>query len=158
MPAKHVFYYSKRCIHCNKLLSIIDNVPELKEEFNMVNIESGTPLPSIIQSVPSILIDKNKLASGRQAFAFVEEERKLYLDAFEHGFGGNQFSYIDTDGLCEGNKNFTFLTDEGFQTQHIAPDQSPYVTREQASQSKKSELDDLIAKRNAEVTQPISRQ
>lgn len=158
MPAKHVLYYSNRCTHCNKLLSIINNISELKEEFDLVNIESGTPLPSIIRSVPSILIEKNKLASGRQAFAFVEEERKLYLDAFEHGFGSNQYSYIDTDGLCEGNKNFTFLTDEGFQTEHIAADQSPYVTREQASQSKKSELDDLIAKRNAEVPQPVNRQ
>ena len=157
MSAKHVLYYSPQCVHSNALLKVLDSVQELKEQFELVNVQSGTPLPSVIRSVPTILIEKNKIAQGRQAFAFVEEERKLYLDAFEHGFGNSQFSYIDTDGLCEGNSNFTFLTSEGFQTERISADQSAYVTREEASNAKKSELEALIAKRNSEIPEPIQR-
>ena len=157
MSSKHVLYFSERCKHCVNLINIIETVSDLKSQIDFVNVESGTPLPSIVKSVPTILIDKHKVAAGRQAFAFIEEERKLYLDAFEHGFGSNQFSFIDTDGLCEGNHTFTFLTNEGFQTERISNDQSPYVSRDQASQQRKSELEALIEKRNAEVPQPINR-
>jgi hypothetical protein len=139
------------------LINIIESVNDLKSQFDFVNVGSGTPLPSVVKSVPTILIDKHKVAAGRQAFSFVEEERKLYLDAFEHGFGNNQFSFIDTDGLCEGNHTFTFLTNEGFQTERISSDQSPYVSRDQVSQERKSELEALIEKRNAEIPQPINR-
>ena len=156
--SKHVLYYSQRCNHCNKLINLINQVTELKEQFELVNVESGTPLPSIIHSVPSILIEKHKLASGRQAFAFVEDERKLYIDAFEHGFGNNQYSFVESEGLCEGASSYTYLTDNGFQMEPISSDQSSYVTREQASEAKKSELEDLIAKRNKEVPQPVARQ
>tara|TARA_B110000977_G_scaffold187475_1_gene254620 strand:- start:1678 stop:2154 length:477 start_codon:yes stop_codon:yes gene_type:complete len=157
MSIKHIIYFSTKCNHCNKLLQIIESVRDLNDQFEFVNVENGTPLPNIIRSVPTILIEKNKLAQGRDAFAFVEEERKLYLDAFEHGFGNNQYSFIDTDGLCEGNNTFTYLTEPSFQPERISADQSQFLTRDQASQEKKSELEALVEKRNAEVPQTLNR-
>lgn len=154
--AKHILYYSPQCSHCNKLLGLINDTEELKAQFNLINISQHTQIPQHIRSVPTILIDKHKIAAGRQAFQFIEEERKLYLNAFEHGFGGG-FSYIESDGLCENVSNFTYLTNEGFDTERISADQSQYQTREQASEQKKSELDALIEKRNAEIAQPIAR-
>ena len=153
---KHILYFSPQCNHCNKLLAIINSTQELKEQFDIVNISGNVSMPPQIRSVPTILIDKHKIAAGRQAFEFIEEERKLYLDAFEHGFG-NGFSFIESEGLCENSANYTYLTSEGFDTERIAADQSNFQTREQASEQKKSELDELIEKRNAEVDQPLAR-
>ena len=152
---KHVLYYSPRCMHCNKLIGILSNVQELDQHFEKVNIDTLSSLPNHIRSVPTILINKQKIAYGRQAFEFVEEEKKLYLDPFEHGFGGG-YSYIESDGLCEKPSNFTFLTNEGFQTERISSDQSQYQTREEESKGK-SELEQLIEKRNSEVPQPLMR-
>ena len=156
MSAKHILYYSPQCNHCNKLLKIINSVNELKVQFEFIDVQNYTPIPSIIKSVPTIMIDKHKIACGRQAFAFIEDERNLYLDAFEHGFGNTQYSYIESDGLCEGTNKFTYL-DEGL-NEKISNDQTPYITRSQESEANKSELDELIAKRNAEIVQPINRQ
>lgn len=152
---KHILYFSPQCNHCVKLISLINGVSELKSQFDLIDVQQHN-IPPQIKSVPTILIEKHKIAAGRQAFSFVEEERKLYLDAFEHGFG-NGFSYIDSDGLCENNSNFTFLTPEGFETERISADQSNYQTREQASSQKKSELEALIEKRKAEIPQAIAR-
>ena len=154
--SKHVLYFSHACQHSNKLINLINSTTELREQFEFVDIATCGRIPPHIKSVPTILIEKNKVAPGRQAFEFVEEERKLYLDAFEHGFG-NGFSYIESEGLCENNKNFTFLTKEGFDTERIAADQSAYQSREQISSQKKSELEELIEKRNAEIPQAIAR-
>jgi hypothetical protein len=157
MPeTKHALYFSPQCSHCNKLISVIESTAELKEQFEFVNISSGQPIPQQIRSVPTILIEKHKIASGRQAFAFVEEEKKLYLNAFEHGFG-NGFSYIESEGLCENSSNFTYLTNEGFDMDRISADQSNYQTREQASTQKKNELESLIEQRNAEIPQALAR-
>ena len=153
---KHILYFSRQCQHCIKLLNMINGTAELKEQFDFVDVQNSRNIPPQIHSVPTILIEKNKIAQGRQAFSFVEDERKLYLDAFEHGFGGG-FSYIESDGLCEGTANYTYLTDEGFETERISADQSAYQTREEASNQKKSELEALIEKRNSEIPQAIAR-
>ena len=154
--SKHILYYSPQCNHCNKLCASINECSELNEQFEFINITELRQIPAQIKSVPTILIEKHKIVFGRQAFGFVEEEKKLYLNAFEHGFGGG-FSYIESDGLCENSSNFTYLTNEGFDTERISADQSSYQTRDQASNERKSELEALIEKRNAEIPQPISR-
>ena len=153
---KHVLYMSPRCKHCNSLVQIINSNSELASQFNIVNIHTQN-IPPNIRTVPTVLVDKHKMACGRDAFTFVENERKLYLDAFEHGFGTNGFSYISNESaLCENSTNFTYLTQDGFDTDHIKAED--YQTREQASSSKKSELEMLMEKRKAEIPQPIKRQ
>lgn len=157
----HILYFSLNCQHCMKLVKLIEEYNEFQEQFQFVNVQTKTPIPSAIRSVPTILIRKPKerdtIAAGRAAFSFVEDEKRLYINAFEHGFGNNQYSYLETNGLCESNSNFTFLTNdgEGFQVERLATNCNS--EEKQPKENHKSELELLVEKRNAEIPQLIER-
>lgn len=152
---KHIIFISTKCNFSTSLLNLMNE--EMKNMFEIVDVMK-TRVPPNIQSVPTILVDKHQIKAGRQAFDFIQEEKKLYLNAFESGFGTNGFSYIESENsLCENTQPFTFLTQDGFQTEPIASDQSSFSTKQQQKESQKSELEMLMEKRKQEIPQPISR-
>ena len=146
---KHILYMAANCNHCKKLLNMINE--EMLEQIEIVDVLSNYA-PAQVQYVPTILQNRNIMQSGKKAFEFIENEKKLYLDAFEDGFGTNGYSFIENDeGLCSSTKSFTYINDN--QSIHT----EEYNTKEANVEQKKNDLEMLMEKRKNEIPQPIAR-
>ena len=140
---------SKNCKFCQKMLGMIND--EMMEQIEIVDVLSSYAPPQI-QSVPTILQNRNIIKQGKSAFEFIESEKKLYLDAFEDGFGSNAYSFIENEeGLCSSTKPFTYINDN----QKIETNE--YNNRESNVEQKKSELEILMEQRKNDIPQPIAR-
>ena len=64
---------SKNCKYCQKLLGMIND--ELMEQFEIVDVLSDYAPPQI-QSVPTVLQNRNIIKQGKSAFEFIESEKK----------------------------------------------------------------------------------
>ena len=60
---KPIIYISKRCIHCRKLLMILQERPHLKGHYQIVSIDDS-PFPKAVKSVPCMIIDDQLVNSN----------------------------------------------------------------------------------------------
>ena len=51
-----VIYISKRCIHCRKLLMMLQERPQLKGHYKITSIDDS-PFPQTVKSVPCMIVD-----------------------------------------------------------------------------------------------------
>lgn len=135
---EYTAYVSQKCDHCNRLTNMISS--QQLENINIVDIHKSR-VPPGVHSVPSMVNARGQLFVGRQCFDIVSKMRGsgiLGLDS------GGIFSFIDDASHGQGHSTtFSFIGGDADAASN--PGQAP------------SMIDDLIAKRNAEVPQPISR-
>ena len=60
MP-KHILFFSRRCDHCNAVMSLISNNPEIASNFMYLEIEKikRDLIPSCVTNIPALLINSN---------------------------------------------------------------------------------------------------
>lgn len=137
---EYTAYVSHKCDHCNRLTNMISS--QQLENINIVDIHRSR-VPPGVHSVPSMVNAQGHLFVGRQCFDLVSRMRGsgiLGLDS------GGVFSFIDDAPHGQGQGHSTTFSFIGGGAESApTPGQAP------------SMLDDLIAKRNAEVPQPIGR-
>ena len=66
---KPIIYISKRCIHCRKLLMILQERPHLKGHYQIVSIDDS-PFPKAVKTVPCMIID-DQLVNSNDLFKYI---------------------------------------------------------------------------------------
>ena len=66
---KPIIYISKRCIHCRKLLMMLQQRPQLKGHYQIVSIDDS-PFPKTVRSVPCMIIEDNVINS-KELFEYI---------------------------------------------------------------------------------------
>ena len=64
-----VIYISKRCIHCRKLLMMLQERPQLRGHYKITSIDDS-PFPQIVKSVPCMIID-DQLIGATDLFNYI---------------------------------------------------------------------------------------
>lgn len=106
---KYILFYSNRCIHCNKLINIINN-KTLQDKFKYISVDDNTiKIPEIIKSVPTLIVKGiNKPLIGKEVFLWLESQD--YLN-------------IDTNNIYKNKMNPQFIIDNNtFQINGISQD------------------------------------
>ena len=76
---KHILFYSDKCIHCIKLLKIIENN---KDNFKFIDVDNkNTKIPAIIEKVPTLIVKgMNKPLIGKEVFSWINAQQFLNLE------------------------------------------------------------------------------
>ena len=129
-------YISPNCEFCNQLMSMVS--AKQLTNVNFVDVHKKQ-VPQGIHSVPSIVDSNGKLYVGKQCFAIINSMKSSSILGVD---SSNGFSFIEEqrNGMSNNYMPFSFIEND-----------SQNETKEP------NMIDDLIAKRNGEVPQPIMR-
>ena len=153
----HVLFLSDKCQFCRNLIDKLKTNDAVISEFQIVNIHQIPKIPEYIKAVPSILVNRNDIIAGKEVFEFINKLVNPPDDnpnAFECGFGSGNYSFIESDGLIESQKRFTYIEENG-DTPLI-----PESTSGQLEQSKFSSgnlMEQLMEQRRQELPQFIAK-
>lgn len=109
-----LLFYSNNCKFSQKFLKLLEQFPELDASFKKLDIETLNSLPNRLTEVPGIVINKNNLLQGQQAFDWLQEKVKDSFSAGPEldnkgGFQDNNFSFIDNSSIKEIPTNYSNL-------------------------------------------------
>ena len=143
---------SKQCKHSQKLLQVLKGLSNVKIKVN--DISTLKQVPVELRSVPALIMENGKILHGKEAFMWIEAQASQAsqtqmdnpenVNAFEFGFGTNNFSYIEGEGLAEVNRPYTSIVGES------APKEMSHTdTRMQALMDARQQ--------DAHIPQPVQR-
>ena len=72
----HVLFISRKCTHCDNLLTMIKSMDELKIEVSVVDVHEMSSIPKFIDRVPMLLIDDNKVIHDEELFTYIKQNEK----------------------------------------------------------------------------------
>lgn len=149
-------FYSDKCKHCSKLMSMIQNNNYLKNNFAFEDIlTSKHEVVRSIKSVPTIfLVQQKQLISGRDAFSYIEAQLDLHLNAFEDY---STFSFISSpEDLGNVRTGYAYLTSNGYDVPNSMKNDNQ---NEQSSKEKEQNeaFDAFMEKRKNDIPQSIKR-
>ena len=78
--SKHILFYSNKCEHCLKLVSLIQ-LNGLNDNFKYILVDdSQVKLPDIIEKVPTLIIKgMNKPLVGKEVFTWINSQEFINL-------------------------------------------------------------------------------
>ena len=129
----YTVFISERCKYCLELLPIVKD----RNDVNVVNVDK-VRAPQWVNSVPTMIDEHRNVTLGKDIFAKFKKEIEGYEFMLS---GGNDFSFIE-EGYAERSSNFSFIGQEQV---------------EEGNNETKEMMENLVAKRNQEVAQPIQR-
>lgn len=103
----HTLFSSHQCRYCKIFLSEITRL-NIIDTFNIVDVLRTPMDTSKIKVVPTIVINNQRVLSGRDAFAWLENEKKnivIGVDATDV-----------KDGFAGASTAFTFISDDSAQS------------------------------------------
>lgn len=104
----HVLFISRKCIHCDELLTMIKNMDELKIEVSVVDVHEMSSIPKFIDRVPMLLIDDNKAIHDEELFTYIKQNEKSVEPFMINEMQGLSDSYSFMDDT-ELDHVFSFL-------------------------------------------------
>ena len=158
----NTLFYSEKCKHSSKLMSMIQNNNYLKNNFAFedVLLSNHEALRSV-RSVPTIfLVESKQLISGRDAFNYIESQLDLHLNAFEDY---STFSFISSpEDLGNVRSEYAYLTSDGGYDVPNSMNNDKQNNSSNSGQSSKekeqnSAFDAFMEKRKNDIPQPIKR-
>ena len=72
----HVLFISRKCNHCDELLTMIKGLGDLKIEVSVVDVHAMSSIPKFIDRVPLLLIDDEKIIHDEELFTFIKTNEK----------------------------------------------------------------------------------
>jgi len=125
------------------------NTSMMMDQFNIVDIHKTAFDVSTVKVVPTIVVNNNRALSGRDAFAWLQNEIKNMVSGVESFGTSSVFTYIDDD-----------RAEYSLSTQYVNIDDAPSASSEKhendSDNSRGSDLDDamerLKAQRNAALS------
>ena len=117
--SKHLLFYSNYCNYSNDIYQIIIKY-NLKDEFHLLNIsQTKYNIPSIITSVPTLLLKDNKtMYKNEELEKFVEDlyKKKTKNDVmpssdYAQHFSSAYASWDDTNNINDEYKQFGSIND-----------------------------------------------
>lgn len=153
----HVLFLSEKCTFCRKLIDQIKTNEDVINEFQIVNIHQIPKIPVYVKAVPSILVNRNDIITGKEVFEFVEKllnPPNLDPNAFEFQ-ETNPFSFIESDGLVESQKTFTYI-DNAYNDEPLIPEYTS-TALEESKGSPNNIMEQLLEQRRNEIPDFIKR-
>ena len=146
----NIFYFSNKSKPCATILQKLEQIPQLRSQFQYICIDNVTPYHNIT-GVPAIVLE-NKVYCGKAVFQWLESKQQNdTLPAFEVGFGTTNFSSIsNSEAPCENNHNFTYINESGVQ----AP---THINNDKVEKTSNNDLDSLISQRKLDIPIPKPR-
>ena len=102
---KPIIYISKRCVHCRKLLMVLQQRPQLKGHYQIVSIDDS-PFPKTVRSVPCMIIEDN-VVNSKQLFEYIlsadnqpQQQQQQPQQAPPQGDVGGSCSVDELNGMC----------------------------------------------------------
>lgn len=104
----HVLFFSAKCKHCTKLLSIVKDLKEIE----CVSVDTLKNIPAYVRGVPGLLVNRNDIIYGEKVFNFVNDLKKEKITAVNEDLG--DFSFIQDDNYIDNLSNgYTKVGEEG---------------------------------------------
>ena len=155
----NTLFYSKKCKHSSKLMSLIQNNNYLKNNFAFEDVlMSKHEAIRSVRSVPTIfLVESKQLVSGRDAFNYIESQLELHLNAFEDY---STFSFISSpEDLGNVRSGYAYLTSDGG---YDVPNSIKNDNQNNSGPSSKEKeqnaaYDEFMEKRKNDIPQAIKR-
>lgn len=98
---KPIIYISKRCVHCRKLLMVLQQRPQLKGHYQVVSIDDS-PFPKTVRSVPCMIIEDN-VVNSKQLFEYIlsaDNQSQQAQQAPPQGDVGGSCAVDELNGMC----------------------------------------------------------
>ena len=150
----YTLFVSSKCKYSKEALEIIKKHNEMMEKYEIVDIDSLMELPSYLKSVPTLLINRERVIMGNELHKYLKEESEKYLSAaFDQGFGVNNFSFIGGDGLASGSTDFSYINEN----QRIETQEIPSNNKGSNGGAGDPRLEALIEARKNEIPNGIQR-
>tara|TARA_Y100000389_G_C17293510_1_gene429253 strand:- start:7 stop:477 length:471 start_codon:yes stop_codon:yes gene_type:complete len=147
-------YISPKCRHCQALLQKI-NEDGLGDNFEIVDIHTVN-VPSFIENVPTLLVDKGTKIEGRAIFMWMKNLKQTNeeVQAVEPDYNANPFTFINEGESERSNlQNFYELSNTSSNNAvHTEPSRSSVSTDRGTI-----DLDRLVQARKSDVPQPPKR-
>ena len=153
----HVLFLSEKCQYCRKLIDTLKQNEAVISEFQIVNIHQIPKIPEYVKDVPSILVNRNDIIAGKKAFEFINKLVNPPDDnpnAFECGFGSGNYSFIESEGLIESQRRFTYIEENG--DTPLIPENTSNALEESKS-STGNLMEQLMEQRRMEIPQFSAR-
>lgn len=93
---ENTLFSSSVCKYCTMFLNEL-NKNFMIDKFNVIDIDKTAFDVSKIKVVPTIVINNNRVFSGREAFSWLLNEIKVQVSAVETFGTSSVFTYIDTE-------------------------------------------------------------
>jgi glutaredoxin len=144
----NTLFSSNTCKYCRMFMNTL-NTSMMMDQFNIVDIHKTAFDVSTVKVVPTIVVNNNRALSGRDAFAWLQNEIKNMVSGVESFGTSSVFTYIDDD-----------RAEYSLSTQYVNIDDAPSASSEKhendSDNSRGSDLDDamerLKAQRNAALS------
>ena len=103
---KPIIYISKRCIHCRKLLMVLQQRPQLKGHYQIVSIDDS-PFPKTVRSVPCMIIE-DQVVNSKEFFEYIlradeqvaPQQRQPQQQQQQQQDTGGSCSVDELNGMC----------------------------------------------------------
>ena len=93
---QNTLFSSSTCKYCQLFLSTL-NKHMMLDQFNVIDVEKTPFDVSKVRVVPTIVVNNNRALSGRDAFAWLQNEVKRMVTGVESFGMSSAFTYIDGD-------------------------------------------------------------
>ena len=93
---QNTLFSSSSCKYCQMFLSTL-NKNMMLDQFNVIDVEKTPFDVSKVKVVPTIVVNNNRAFSGREAFAWLQNELKNIVKGVESFGVSSAFTYIDED-------------------------------------------------------------
>lgn len=147
-----VLFISNKCEFCMEIVKIIDNMTEMNIEINVIDIKNMTKLPSFIDRVPLLLIEKeNKILHDEELFDFINKCEKTiepFMINEMHGLS-DRYSFMGEDEQTL-NHQYVFLENG-----------DPVITNQSVSEEESKKIinyDSFIEDRDRDMTSIFEQQ
>ena len=112
-----IIYISKRCIHCRKLLMLLQERPQLKGHYKIVSIDDS-PFPQTVKSVPCMIID-DQFIGATDLFNYIissdgeqqkpnQQNSEIQQRHSQPNQDSQSCSIDDLDGVCSSGNCLDF--------------------------------------------------
>lgn len=92
----NTMFSSSSCKYCKLFMNAL-NAHMMLEQFNIVDIEKTAFDVSKVKVVPTIVVNNNRALSGREAFAWLQNELKNAVSGVESFGTSSAFTYINEE-------------------------------------------------------------
>lgn len=93
---QNTLFSSSSCKYCQLFLNTL-NKHMMLDQFSVIDIEKTPFDVSKVQVVPTIVVNNNRALSGREAFAWLQNELKNIVTGVESYGVSSAFTYIGED-------------------------------------------------------------
>lgn len=126
----NTLFSSSTCKYCKLFLNAL-NKHMMLDQFNIIDVEKTAFDVSKVRVVPTIVVNNNRAFSGREAFAWLQNELKSMVSGVESFGTSSAFTYIDED-----------RSEYSISSPYVSIDDSPTVSAERRTMDEgKSQAD-----------------